>query len=265
MYYDYHVHSDFSSDCDFSMEQMIHGAINTGLKELSFTDHVDYDYCDDSIEFLVDYEKYFNKLKHLQEKYKNRISIKKGIEMGLQPHLVDKCSKDIRSHDFDFVICSLHTAQNKDLYLGNFFSGKTQQEAYEDYFKDVLKVVSSYGDFSILGHLDIVRRYGNFEKPLKNRDFKDLIEMVLKKLIEKGKGIEINTSGFRYNLGIYSPCDDVLKMYKDLGGEIITLGSDSHNPNTLAYKFDDVYKDLHSAGFKYITTFEKMKPKFIKL
>ncbi len=265
MFYDYHIHSNFSADCKVDMEYTIKQAIQVGLKEICFTDHVDYEYTDGTISFEIDYKKYFEKLHLLSQKYENKISIKKGLEMGLQPHIVKKCSKDINSYPFDFVICSMHTADKKDLYNGDIFKEISQKQGYEKYYLDLLKVVENFDNYSVLGHLDIIRRYGNFERPLDNSFFMPFIEEILKKVIQKGKGIEINTSGFRYHLNDFSPTVDVLKRYKELGGEIITTGSDSHVPETLAYKFDYVYDILNSLGFRYIAIFKDSKPQFIKI
>ncbi|OPJ56523.1 histidinol-phosphatase HisJ family protein [Alkalithermobacter paradoxus] len=265
MFFDYHIHSNFSSDCKTDMNDTIKRAIELGIYEICFTDHVDYDYPDLSIDFDIDLDKYFEKLDNLALKYQDKISIKKGIEMGLQPHIIQKCNESISSYPFDFVICSIHSAEKKDLYNGDIFKGISQKEGYEKYYLDVLNIVKNFDNYSVLGHLDIIKRYGNFESFLDDSNFTDLIEEILKNIISRGKGIEVNTSGFRYGLNSASPTVEVLKLYKNLGGEIITTGSDSHTPDNLCYKFDYIYELLKSVGFNYITTFDKMNPKFIKI
>ena len=91
MFYDYHMHSNFSNDSKADMEDMIKRSIDLGLKEICFTDHVDYD-LDSDDSFGIDYNKYFDKIQSLQNKYKDNISIKKGIEIGLQKQIIDKCN-----------------------------------------------------------------------------------------------------------------------------------------------------------------------------
>lgn len=117
----------------------------------------------------------------------------------------------------------------------------------------------------MLGHLDLIKRYGDYKSELDDKLFYDILESILKEAIQNGKGIEINTSCFRYGLKDLTPSTYILKMYKDLGGEIITTGSDSHIPSQVAYKFDFIYKKLSELGFKYVTTFDSMKPKFISI
>lgn len=264
MYYDYHMHSNFSGDSKTPMEDMVKKSIDLGLKEICFTDHVDYDIISD-IEFKTDYVSYLKSIEYLKEKFKNKITIKKGIEMGVQPHIIEKCSNDIKKYPFDFVICSMHAIDKMDLYNGAFFVNKTQQEAYEKYYELLYYIVKNYKDYSVLGHLDLIKRYGDYKAELDDKPFSDIIEAILKEAIYNGKGIEINTSCFRYGLKDLTPSNYILKMYKDLGGEIITTGSDSHITSQIAYKFDEIYSRLDEIGFKYVTTFDKMKPNFINI
>lgn len=264
MYYDYHMHSDFSTDSHTSMEDMIERSIDLGLKEICFTDHVDYGiFTDDS--FMVDLDKYFKKLNEVQKIYKDRISIKKGIEFGLQKDLADYYNKRFVEHDFDFIICSIHAIDRMDLYLSSYFEDKSQKEIYENYYMELYNVVKNYKNYSVLGHLDLIKRYAPFDTYLDDKMFFDIIEATLKQAIYDGKGIELNTSSYRYNLPDLTPSRYILKLYKELGGEIITTGSDSHNTEQVAVKFDYIYPLLKDMGFKYVTRFDQMKPDFIKL
>lgn len=264
MFYDYHMHSNFSADSKAKMEDMIKRSIELGLKEICFTDHVDYD-IDTDISFGINYDNYFEKLDYFKNKYKDKISIKKGIEMGLQRQIIDKCSKESNEYPFDFIICSVHAINKKDLYFGEFFNDKTQHQSYEMYYKELYHIVKNYKDYSVLGHLDLIKRYGDYDKLLDDSLFSDIIESILKQAIYDGKGIELNTSCYRYNLPDLTPSRYILKMYKDLGGEIITTGSDSHTPSQIAYQFDYIYSVLKDIGFKYISKFNNMKPEFIKI
>ena len=264
MFYDYHMHSNFSIDSKSSMEDMVKRSIELNLNEICFTDHVDYD-LEPDFYLNYDYIKYFNSIEMLKKKYSDKISIKKGIELGLQSHIIEKCSQDVRMNPFDFVICSIHGVNTLDLYLSNYFKDKSQHEAYEGYYLELYNVVRNFKDYSVLGHLDVVKRYGNYPNVLDDSIFSDIIEAILKQAIHDGKGIEINTSNFRYNLSDLTPSRSILKLYKDLGGEIITTGSDSHMPTQVAYKFDYIYSVLKDFGFNYVCTFDKMQPNFIKI
>jgi histidinol-phosphatase (PHP family) len=261
---DYHTHSNFSSDSEAPMEFMIEKAIALGLKEIALTDHLDYDYPDPAFPFLIDYNDYYKTLYHLKEKYKNSIKIIFGVEIGLQPHLKQKIEEFCKNTDLDFIIGSTHVVDQLDLYNGDFSNGKTQYQMYLRYFEDVLDNIHIHDHFNVYGHIDYINRYGNFDNTLLNYiDYKDIIDELLKSLIDKEKGIELNTSGYRYKLGQTHPQFSILKRYKELGGEIITVGSDAHKPEDIASHFETAYNLLKEANFKYITLFEKQKPKFI--
>lgn len=264
MYYDYHMHSNFSNDSKTSMEDMIKACINLNLTEICFTDHMEHN-ANNTSTWVVDYNKYFSEYYKLKEKYKNQINIKIGIEMGLQSHIIEKCKKDILENPFDFVICSQHSINEQDFSLSGYFKDKTQKQAYEKYYLELLNIVKNFKNYSVLGHLDLIKRYGNFESLLDDKLFFDIIEEILKTVINDGCGIEVNTSCYRYNLPDLTPSKDILKLYKSLGGEIITTGSDSHATSHIAYNFDYVYNYLKEIGFKYVSTFDKMKVNFIKI
>ena len=267
MYYDYHMHCSFSADSNTPMEDMINKSIELGLREICFTDHVDYSIITNNIEenHTVDYNEYFRKLEYFQNKYKFQISIKKGIEMGLQNHTLSKCMEDIEKNDFDFVIASIHTINKSDLIERDFYKDKTQFEAYRQYYQILYNMIKQLKSYSVLGHVDIVKRYGDLNNIIDDKIFSDEIDEILKMAIYDGKGIEINTSCFRYKLPDLTPSSYILKRYKELGGEIITTGSDSHNTSQIAHEFKTAYNALKDMGYKYICNFDKMKPNFIKL
>ena len=127
----------------------------------------------------------------------------------------------------------------------------------------MLKNINTIDKFCVYGHIDFISRYGIYkDNSLKYRDYSDLIDEVLKTLINKNKGIEINTSGYRYKLNQTYPQYDILKRYKELGGEIITIGSDAHTPDYVGDHFEVAYEMLVKSGFKYITRFKNLKPSF---
>ncbi|MED4473273.1 MULTISPECIES: histidinol-phosphatase HisJ family protein [Bacillaceae] len=257
--FDYHIHSDFSADCDTKMEKTVEKAIEIGLEEICFTDHIDYDYPDKDWIFEFDLKEYDKKIKELQETYRSKIRIKKGVEIGVEPRLLDRYEKLMQEETFDFVICSMHSTEEKDLHSGDFFKDKTVDKAYEIYYEELLECVKRFKGFHILGHLDLVKRYTN-EKS--KHHFHEVIREIFAEIIPAGKGIELNTSGYRYGLEGGMPSPDILSLYKECGGEIITLGSDSHLETTLAYKFKESLELLESIGFQYIATFKNGQPIF---
>lgn len=264
---DYHVHTNFSSDSDSSMESIIERAIELGLKRICITDHMDLDYPKHyRLPFVFDPKKYADTIGTLKETYKDRITLLMGIECGIRPYLANRYDELLNSYDFDFVISSSHLASDLDVYYPEYWEGITEEEGYLTYFNTILDNLNSYSNFDVYGHLDYVIRYG----PSKGRNyqylqFKDIFDEILKKIISMGKGIEVNTAGYKYGLGHPHPNTEILKRYKELGGTILTIGSDAHKPEHLAYDFNEVKKLLLSLGFTQYTVFEGRNPIFMDL
>lgn len=267
MYCDYHIHSQFSTDSKMTLKEICKTAIDIGLEEIAITDHHDIDYQDDSIEFSIDKDEYLYELEKYQQRYKDELKIKKGIEMGLQLDILDECDQYLND-DFDFIIASFHTADKADLHTGDFFKDYSQWEAYLSYLETVLKTVKKYDNYSVLGHLDIIRRYGNFDNApdlMDNPTAVSIIEEILKIVIRKDKGLEVNTSGYRIDGENPMPSFEILKLYKELGGKILTIGSDSHSTDQLTIKFDYTINKLKEIGFKELSTFDSMKVNFYSI
>lgn len=262
---DYHVHSSFSSDCDIDPEDVILDGIRNGVDEICFTDHIDYDYQDPSIIFEFDCEEYFERLTELKEKYKEQITVKIGVEIGMQKHILKRCSDFVNKKPYDFVIGSLHTCDKHDIYLSDFFNTRTPHEALTDYIEEIHYCVKNYDEFSVVGHIDLLKRYSQDVNSLCIDDYIDKYKEIFKILVEKNKGIEINTSGLRQDVGVQFPDVKILKAYKEMGGEIITIGSDTHQIGTLESNFDKVKGILKELGFEHIYKFEKMVPVKVKI
>ncbi|MEJ8554798.1 histidinol-phosphatase HisJ family protein [Tepidibacter sp. Z1-5] len=262
---DSHIHTDYSPDCKAKMEDIVIKAVELGLKQIIFTDHVDYDSPDELFMKEIDYSEYMKEIKYLRDKYKE-IEILMGVEIGYQPHLNKKLDKFIKSYPFDFVICSMHSCEGLDLYNGDFFKGKTQRQSYMRYFESIKYCIETYDNYDVYGHLDYIVRYGNFDnKKLKYEDFKEIIDEILDLIIKKGKGIEVNTAGFRYNLKTTHPNTDIVKRYIEMGGNVITIGSDAHKPDDLCADFDQAIKILKAIGVKKIAQFKNRIPSFIEI
>lgn len=254
---DYHCHSDYSFDSNAKLEDVLDSAVKKGLKELCITDHFDYG-TDEYRE--IDYNLYKNEFLKLKEKYRDKIKFLFGIEIGLQKEHLSKVKEVLNGIDFDFKIASTHDIDNMGPHLDEYWEGLERVEGYRKYYKGMYNSISSFSDFDIYGHLDYVVRYG----PYKNIGFKyseigDILDECMKKLIEKGKGIEINTSSLRKGMDVLHPSDDILKRYIELGGEIFTVGSDAHIPEHVGMDADKAIEKLKFFGVKYLATFEKRK------
>ena len=266
MFWDQHMHCNFSGDSDALPEDMIKAGIAHGLSGICFTDHLDYDYPEEPNIFLLDFDNYFKVLFDLREKYADKISVNIGIELGLQIQAAGQNLAVAEKYPFDFIIGSSHVVNHMDPYYPEFFAGRDEDAAYMEYFESVLENINSDVDFDVYGHIDYVVRYG----PNKNafytyEKFKDIIDEILTQLISKGKGIEVNTGGFKYGLGHPNPTEDIIRRYRELGGEIITMGADAHVPEYVAYEFDNTAQIIKNCGFKYYTVFKNRKAEFIPL
>ncbi len=267
---DYHLHSSFSGDSKASMESMILKGIELGLENMCFTEHMDMDYTYTKTEdigmFELNTRAYISKLLQLKEKYSDEIHIHLGVELGLQPHISADLEQYVKQYNFDFIIGSSHLCHRKDPYFPYFYENRSEEEAYLEYFTSILENIKAFHQFDVYGHLDYVVRYGpNQDKEYSYDKYKDIIDQILTLLIKMEKGIEINTGGISYGLKELNPCTDIIKRYRELGGEIITIGSDAHSPDRLCNGFDRVYDILKACGFKYYAIFANRTPKFIKI
>ena len=258
---DYHVHSEYSPDSSEKMTDIVKRAVKLGLDELAFTDHLDYFFSESAPQIpcrVIDFNAYKSKVEELRESYGHKISLLFGVELGLNENLGAEFSSLASSAGFDYIIGSIHDVRGVDLYLHDFFSGKTKEQGYHEYLEYLLKCINLTPEINTVGHMDFIRRYYCG----KNNSFdfckySDVIEEILKTLISTGRGLEINTSGIRYGLGQFHPQVPILKRFKELNGEIITLGSDAHKLVHIADEFDTARQMLIDVGFRYISRFRK--------
>ncbi len=267
---DFHMHTSYSTDSDTPPEEMIKGSINKGLKTICITDHYDQDYPYHEKmgegAFVFEPDKYFRELSKLKEKYAGRIDVRIGVEIGLQPHLGTFYKELTSRYPFDFVIGSLHIVKGMDPYFQEIFKEYGDTKGYRMAFEEMLEDIKNIDSFDVLGHIDYVTRYGLHKtEEYSYRKYSDILDEILKTVIEKEKGIEMNMSGFKYGLEVCHPHTDVLKRYKELGGEIITVGADGHKPKQVAYDYEKAADILKMCGFKYYTEFCGRKPIFQQL
>ncbi len=267
---DFHVHSDFSSDSEASMEAMITQGINLGLKTICFTDHMDYDYPSEyKYSFVLDTEDYLKALNKMKNKYSSKIEILTGIELGIQTQIIDNLNDLVNKYPFDFVIGSVHVADKMDPYYPEYWEKRSEEEGILRFFETIKEGCEKFDGFHVCGHIDYIVRYTPSNK-IKYRGYSypyyaDILDDILKTLIANGKGIEANTSGYKYGLGHTHPKTEILRRYKELGGEIITIGSDAHKPEHLCYDFEKVENLLKDIGYRYYTIFKYGKPIMVKL
>lgn len=276
MFVDYHVHTAYSGDSDYSMEDVVKDAVQLGMDEICFTDHVDYGakvdwdsgekirYCQGQPMVNVDYHAYAEEISKLRAQYGNQITIRMGMEFGMQVHTISKYVALYERYPFDFIILSVHQVEDKGFWSQEFQQGRTQKEYNERYYEEMLALVKRFQNYSVLGHLDLIVRYDKMGVyPF--RYVKHYVEQILREVIKNDKGIEVNTSSYRYGLKDSTPSMAILEMYRDMGGQIITLGSDSHAPVHLGTHMKKAKELLKSIGFRNFCTYDKMNPIFHEL
>lgn len=262
---DFHLHTDFSGDSCTPAASQIEKAIELGIPRICITDHHDPDVVA-PYDFTLNLPEYFVSMENLRSRYQDKIQIGIGIELGLQNHIASELSKTASHYPFDYIIGSCHFIDGLDPYYPEFFQGKNEKQAYRRFFEVTLNRIQNLDCFDALGHLDYVVRYG----PTKNReyfynDYRDLIDAILETLIRKKKALECNTGGFHYGLGHPNPCEEILCRYRELGGELLTVGSDAHFPKHIGFDFDRARLLLKSCGFSYYTVYRQRQPEFLPL
>ncbi len=255
------------------MEALIEEAIRHRLDILCFTEHMDMDYPSDPAketdgrpEFLLDTDSYREGFLKMKEKYEGKITLLFGVELGLQPHLAAWSEDYAANHDFDFIIGSVHTIGHMDPYYPSFFEGRSEKEAYVSYFEEALLDIRSFSGFNTLGHLDYVVRYGpNRNRYFSYREYADYIDPILEHIIQKDIALEVNSAGYRKGLGGPNPCRDIILRYKEMGGELVTVGSDAHTLQSLCSDFGRVEELLLECGIKYHAVFIGRRPRLYPL
>ncbi|MCH4040205.1 MAG: histidinol-phosphatase HisJ family protein [Eubacteriales bacterium] len=263
---DIHVHSSFSADSDEDMEESVKAAIRAGLPCLCFTDHIDWDYPEKELVFDFDRKKYFERIRELQEKYAGQMKILAGVELGMQPQLGPRYQKLLKEWPFDYCIGSQHLVGGRDPWYPDAFGEESDAEIFRKYFEETLQNVKLFHDFDSMGHLDYIVRYGRRKAhDYSYRAYADIIDEILKLLVRYNIALEINTAGLRKQLGFPNPHPDVLRRYRELGGTLVTAGSDSHKAYSIGYAFDTAGQILKECGFTHYVYFEKREPRFVKL
>lgn len=251
---DFHVHTSMSADSEADIDSVIQTAIRLGMPYLCITDHHDIDYNNE--EFYLDPRKYYKTLSSYKEKYRDQINLLIGVEMGLQPHLKQEVETFISSIPLDFVIGSSHVINGMDPYYEEIWRDHTTEQVMSMYFENIYENLQIHNNFDVYGHIDYAIRYAKEkDQNYSYEKYKEILDKILRKIISAGKGIEINTAGLRKGLRSTNPCFEIIKRYHDLGGSIITVGSDAHNPEDIGADFGKAKELLLKAGFEHYNLF----------
>ena len=260
--FDYHMHSRVSFDGHDTGLDMAKAAKAVGLKEICFTDHMDYDPLGQMGKLDFDTEAYNAEYDQLEIP---GLKIRRGMEFGMDIHNVTLFRKDLQRRHFDFILGSIHFVDDLDVYFEPFWQGKTVFQAERRCLEATRDCVTLHDDFDVLAHLTYISKAKCHPcpRPLPYAEHREIIDEILRILAAKGKGLEINTSGVD-RCGGFLPTADIFRRFRELGGEIVTVGSDAHTVSRVGqYAFDacGILKDI----FGYVCTFEDRKPIFHKL
>lgn len=264
LFVDTHTHSQFSPDSKATVEDLLLQAKKAGAAGVCITDHLDLDAPRNPglFEFSIDAQQ-----REIEEK-KHQIfpdgscKVLKGIEVGLTPENLEHSRAYIAGHSFDQIIASIHFVDGEDPYYGNYYEGKNFKRAYSRVLELIYQTAKDFKKFDIIGHFDYVARYAPYKvRDIFYKDFPDELDTLLKFLAQEGKALEINTKTYDYHGDHLQVLDtDILRRFRELGGEFVTLGSDSHSADRICDKFENFAEICRECGFPRLAYFENRKP-----
>ena len=254
--YDFHMHSRVSFDGHDTGRQLVEAAERAGLKEICFTDHMDYT---PEMDMVFDPEHYSREYDHLGS---GKVLIRRGVEFGLLPDSVERMREDLTKRNYDFVIGSVHFVGDQDVYMRPYWQDKTPREAVRFFLEETLKCVQVHTDYDVLGHLLFISKSPEnpTRKTVRYDDYRELLDEILRQVVCHGKGLEVNTSGVD-RCGGYLPTMDYLRRFRELGGEIVTVGSDAHTASRVGQYCTRAAEEVKEI-FGYVCTFENRRPIF---
>ena len=273
-FFDNHNHSTFSPDSKSSVEEIVRSAMAGGLAGIAITDHYDIDAPSRDQEFSFDPAKQQAEIDRVTielapQMQRSGFQVMKGIEVGLQPGSMQQIKDFTGKYKFDTVIASIHFVDGTDPYKGTYYTDKDHKEAFSHTLEVMYKTAVDFRDFDILGHYDYVARYSPYGPGCRDitlAQYGDWIEPILKFLAQEGKTFEINTKTYKNHKG-YVPVLDtaILKRFRELGGDALSLGSDSHATDRIGDEFEKYAYIAKECGFRYLVYFRERKPQYYKI
>ena len=254
--YDYHMHSTVSFDAKDSGLAMAQAAAARGLKEVCFTDHIDYT---PEMDMVFDTGRYNAEYDQLEVP---GLLIRLGLEFGLTPDNPEQLKKDLGRRRFDFVLGSIHLIDGVDVYFADYWEEKGYEKGLELYLERTLESVRVHEDYDVLGHLTYVSKARGIpdHSLIRYADHKPIMDEILRELVKHEKGLELNTSGID-RCGGPLPTLDYFQRFRELGGKIVTVGSDAHDVGRAGQYTHEMAAELKKI-FGYVCTFEDRRPIF---
>ena len=258
---DYHLHSAFSGDGRSAIGQICRSALEKGLTHIAITDH--HDIVNKPFE-LKGFDSYLQDLAQARADYP-ALDLAFGLEMDYRPETWQQMKTIPAQLSMDFALLSLHFIDGVDPYLPEYFEHRTQREGYCLYLNRLAEMIDATEGPWVLAHITYVAKFARFPDPaLRYGDYADALDAVLKRVVQKGYGLEVNASGIKNGAGLL-PGADVLRRYRELGGEIVATGSDAHAAEDVGRWITEASDAVRAAGFRYLAAYRQLKPEFIKI
>lgn len=265
--FDSHTHSKFSADSHEEPQNMAEAAIRNGVSGFCVTDHYD---CDE-VPLFGNVQRLSGSrdaVVALRKQYAGRLTIHRGIELAQGTMRPDEAESALTLGDYDFILGSVHAARwREDFYWVDYKNPPYPLgQMIEEYFEACLRL-ARWDRVDAIAHLGYLKRYATARDgvPLDYTPCEALIEEILRTVIATGKALEVNTSGFRYGLAEFIPDPGVLRRYRELGGERITIGSDAHTAADIGAGHREAQRLLRELDYRYYAFYEARKPRMIPL
>lgn len=264
---DSHVHTEASHDGRDSLENICRQALEKGVMGFAVTDHYECERAGEPERGRI--EEVFRQLPRLQKEYRGRLRITKGIELGQPQEALGEADRVLESHpDLDVVLGAFHNgAPGLDISQVDFDDPGVRVSDFLAYYFRGCYDLAVWGKFDVMAHLGYPERYiwGRYRIPVDFTPYEDIIHATLQRLVADGKALEINTSGYRQGLGKTIPVLRIIRQYHDLGGELVTLGSDAHRAEDLASDFEVAMDILSGVGYRYFAFYRERQPVMLRL
>ena len=273
--HDSHVHSIFSDDGMEAVEDVAGKAVALGCDYVAITDHLNRDYK------ILGYDNpelnlsaYLGEMQRFKSRYADKIRLAAGIELGYMKSANSLYMKDLRGKNFDVIINSVHCVLGSEVYFAEYFNKCPYKHfAYLEYLKAVRESLDAPYDYDIVGHIGYIQRNAPYKEPdMYYDEFAEIFDDILRTIVKKDKCLEVNSKTYRgaqkssdfARRHLSVPDVDVLRRYRELGGNKISFGSDAHRADNLCYNYDAVAKAMKDIGFKGFTRYYNHKPELVK-
>jgi|SRR5579871_1560411 len=261
---DYQVHSRRSHDGRATIAQQCERAVELGLNEIGFSEHKDFDPADPGVNYF-DYEAYMTEIEAARDRWNDALLIRAGVEIDYQVWFEDKIASFLDTHEFDFVLGSVHYVGRKLLMSPEYNQTRTRESAYRDYFAAVADSVST-GLFDVVAHLEYANRRGvEAWGPYNPAPFRNQLNELFAMMVAREIPLEINTAGLHQGLELTYPTADTVALYAEQGGRRISIGSDAHHPDQLAHAYGLAVKIAQLNGIENVCTWHRRKVKEVPL